>query len=155
MTTNLPEVQNLIASWWFDYDQGNFEVWADYFTHDAHFSCRSDSQSTPFEEFVTSEASGRHAVIAWNVEHRKQSPYPLRHNGTNVHLLAETTDRCSFRSYIFVTQIVGAAAAPLASGICLGSARRQRGRWRFSDLRVVLDFADSEMFSEATHFAFE
>jgi len=25
--TELAAVQNLIASWWFDYDQGNFEAW--------------------------------------------------------------------------------------------------------------------------------
>ncbi len=155
MTTNLSEAQNLIASWWFDYDQGNFDVWADYFTEDAHFSCRSDSRSTPFEEFVTAEASGRDAVIAWNIEHRKQSPCPLRHNGTNVHLVAEEADRCTFRSYIFVTQIVGASVAPLASGICLGSARRELGRWRLSDLRLMLDFADSKVFSSANQFDFE
>jgi hypothetical protein len=63
MTTNLSDVQNLIAGWWFDYDQGNFDVWPNYFTEDAHFSCRSDSKATSFEEFVTAEASESKARI--------------------------------------------------------------------------------------------
>ena len=155
MTTHLSETQNLIASWWFDYDQGNFKRWPDYFTEDAHFSCRSDSQSTPFEGFVTAEAKGRDAVVAWNVEHRKESPYPLRHNGTNLHLVTEEADSCSFRSYIFVTQRVAAGVAPLASGICLGATRREGDRWKISDLRLMLDFTDSETFSAARRFNFE
>ena len=40
---DLGAVQNLLAGWWFEYDQGNFDVWPEYFTPDAHFSCRSDS----------------------------------------------------------------------------------------------------------------
>jgi hypothetical protein len=155
MTTNLSDVQNLIAGWWFDYDQGNFDVWPNYFTEDAHFSCRSDSKATSFEEFVTAEASGRDAVVAWNIEHRKQSPYPLRHNGTNVHVIAGDGDSCTFRSYIFVTQIVDASVAPLASGICLGSSRHENDRWKLADLRLILDFANSGVFSAATQFVFE
>jgi hypothetical protein len=155
MAVSLSDVQSLLASWWFDYDQGNFESWSDYFTQDAHFSCRSDSQATAFEEFVTADVSGRDAVVAWNVDHREQSPYPLRHNGTNVHLVTAEEDECRFRSYIFVTQIVGGGVAPLASGICLGSARREANRWRLSDLRLMLDFADSQVFSTATRFIFD
>jgi hypothetical protein len=155
VTSNLSDVQNLIASWWFDYDQGNFDVWPNYFTEDAHFSCRSDSKATSFEEFVTAEANGRDAVVAWNIEHRKQSPYPLRHNGTNVHVIAGDRESCTFRSYIFVTQIVGASVAPLASGICLGSSRHENDRWKLADLRLMLDFADSGVFSAATQYVFE
>jgi hypothetical protein len=140
MTTNLSDVQNLIAGWWFDYDQGNFDVWPNYFTEDAHFSCRSDSKATSFEEFVTAEASGRD---------------PLRHNGTNVHVIAGDGDSCTFRSYIFVTQIVDASVAPLASGICLGSSRHENDRWKLADLRLILDFANSGVFSAATQFVFE
>jgi hypothetical protein len=46
---DLAAVQNLIASWWFDYDQGNFELWPRYFTADAHFTCQSDSGATDYE----------------------------------------------------------------------------------------------------------
>jgi hypothetical protein len=46
--TDVSAVQNLLAGWWFDYDQGNFEAWPAYFTADAHFTCRSDSCATAF-----------------------------------------------------------------------------------------------------------
>ena len=52
-------VQNLVMSWWFDYDQGNFDVWPEYFTADAHFSCRTDTGTTNFEDFVNADVSGR------------------------------------------------------------------------------------------------
>ena len=151
----LPDVQNLLAGWWFDYDQGNFDVWPRYFTDDAHFACRTDSQATSFEEFVTVDLKGRDAVLAWNTEHRSQSPYPLRHNGTNVHLVSDENGSARFRSYIFVTQIVAGAVAPLASGICLGTARQERDDLRLSELRLMLDFTDSEVFLSATRFAFD
>jgi hypothetical protein len=93
--------------------------------------------------------------VAWNVEHREQSPYPLRHNGTNIHLIGTEEGDSRFRSYIFVTQIVGGGVAPLATGICLGSVRHEENRWRLSDLRLMLDFADSQVFSSATHFVFD
>ncbi len=144
------DLQSLIAGWWFDYDQGNFDAWPAYFTADTRFSCRSDSRATAFEEFVTAHVQGRDEVVEWNVEHRKDSPYPLRHNGTNVHIVSGSDDECTFRSYIFVTHIVGMAVSPLASGIAQGSARLEDGRLRFSELQVILDFTDSRVFSTAT-----
>ena len=146
------DVQNLIASWWFDYDQGNFEAWPGYFTTDAHFSCRSDSGQTEFEEFVSADIHGHHDVVAWQIDHRKNSPYPLRHNGTNVHVTSTDGDTATFRSYLFVTHIVGGAVAPLASGLCLGTVRLEEGQLLLADLRVVLDFTDSQVFSEASRF---
>lgn len=143
-------VQNLIAGWWFDYDQGNFEAWSDYFTTDTHFSCRSDSGRTDFEEFIRADVTGREDVLAWQTQHRKDSPYPLRHNGTNVHISSSRGDEAEFRSYLFVTQIVGGAVANLASGQCVGTVRIEDGTVRIADLRVILDFTNSEPFSEAT-----
>jgi hypothetical protein len=146
---SLDEVQNIIASWWFDYDQGRFDTFAGYFTADAHFSCRSDSGQTDFEEFVTADVSGRDEVVAWQIDHRSNSPYPLRHNGTNVHLTERDEQSAAFRSYIFVTQVVAGSVAPLASGLCLGSVRYEKGVLRLADLGVVLDFSDSRLFAEA------
>lgn len=139
-------VRDLITSWWFDYDQGDFDAWPDYFADDARFSCRSDSGATAFEEFVTADVSGKEAVLAWQQEHRRSSPYPLRHNGTNVHVSAVRGAEADFRSYIFVTHVVGGAVANLSSGIVLGSVREEGGRLRFTDMRVILDFTDSELF---------
>jgi hypothetical protein len=147
--TDLAAVQNLVASWWFEYDQGNFDVWPGYFTADAHFSCRSDSGKTAFEEFVTADVHGREAVVEWQIDHRSNSPYPLRHNGTNVHLTSSTDTEATFRSYLFVTQIVEGAVANLSSGLCLGRARVEDGSLKLAELRVILDFTSSETFSAA------
>jgi len=104
---------------------------------------------------VTADVSGRDAVVAWNIDHRSRSPYQLRHNETNVHPVASDEDVCSFRSHIFVTQIVGGGVVPLASGICVGAARTVQGRLRHSDLRLMLEYTDSQVFSAATRFAFD
>lgn len=147
--TDLAAVQNLVAAWWFDYDQGNFEAWPQYFTADAHFTCRSDSGKTAFEEFVRADVSGRDDVLAWQIDHRKNSPYPLRHNGTNVHVTSTSDGEASFRSYLFVTQIVEGGVSNLASGLCLGRAREEDGKLKLAELRVILDFTNSELFSAA------
>ena len=149
---DLPAVQNLITSWWFDYDQGNFDVWPRYFTADARFSCRSDSGKTAFEEFVTADVEGRDAVLAWQEDHRRNSPYPLRHNGTNIHVSSSNDAEASFRSYLFVTHVVGGAVANLSSGLCLGTVREEDGALRLAELRVVLDFTDSEVFDATERF---
>jgi hypothetical protein len=146
---DLAAVQNLVASWWFEYDQGNFDVWPQYFTADAHFTCRSDSGQTDFEEFVRADVSGRDEVVAWQIDHRSNSPYPLRHNGTNVHLTSAVGAEATFRSYLFVTHVVGGAVANLSSGLCLGSVREEDGRVKLAELRVILDFTSSELFSAA------
>lgn len=142
-------VQNLLMSWWFEYDQGNFDVWPDYFTEDARFSCRSDTGKTDYEEFIRADLCGRDAVLAWQTDHRKNSPYPLRHNGTNIHVTNRSGNEAKFRSYLFVTQIVGGAVSNLSSGLCLGSVREEDGRLRLADLRVILDTAESEIFDLA------
>jgi SnoaL-like domain len=140
----LPAVQNLLAGWWFVYDQADVDAWPDFFTADAHFSCRSDSGATAFEDFIRADVRGRDEVLAWQTEHRRNSPYPLRHNGTNVHLTAARADGADFRSYILVTHVVAGAVSNLASGVCTGTARAEDGSLRLADLALVLDFTDSE-----------
>ena len=138
-------VTELLGRWWFEYDQGNFDAWPDYFTADASFSCRSDSGQTAFEEFVTADVAGRDDLLKWQEDHRRNSPYPLRHNGTNVHLVEDER----FRSYLFVTQIVEGAVSNLSSGLCLGKVREEDGRLKLAELRVILDFTSSELFDAA------
>ena len=148
---DLPAVQGLLASWWFAYDQGDFAAWPDFFTADAHFSCRSDSGETAFEEFIRADVHGRDAVVAWQIDHRRNSPYPLRHMATNVHLTAIRPGEADVRSYLFVTQIVGGTVSNVSTGIVGGTVRADgdRGRLRFAALRLVLDFTDSVVFTEA------
>ena len=149
---DLAGVQNLLSSWWFAYDQGAFEEWPRYFTPDAHFSCRSDSGRTDFEEFIRADVRGPD-VLSWQEQHRRNSPYPLRHNCTNVHLTDVRADDADFRSYLFVTHVVGGGVGNLASGTCSGTVRMHDGAVRIADLRVVLDFTDSVAFADATRHA--
>ena len=77
-------VHELLGRWWFNYDEGNFDVLAQLLTDDAHFTCRTDTGTTDYEEFVRCDLRGRDEVMAWQTDHRSNSPYPLRHNCTNV-----------------------------------------------------------------------
>ena len=142
-------VVNLVCGWWFDYDQGNFDAWPAYFTADARFSCRTDTGQTAYEEFVRADVSGREALLAWQEDHRRHSPYPLRHNGTNVHIAKADDEGADFRSYIFVTQVVGSAVSNLSSGRVTGSVRIEDGVLRLAELHVVLDTMDSMEFDSA------
>src|SRR5690349_16810425 len=45
-------LQDVLARWWFNYDEGNFDVLASSLTEDAHFTCRTDTGATDFEDFV-------------------------------------------------------------------------------------------------------
>ena len=82
-------VQDLVARWWWNYDEGNFDVLASLLTEDAHSSCRTVSGTTDYEEFVRADVTGRDAVMGWQTDHRLNSPDPLRHNGSNVRVVAE------------------------------------------------------------------
>src|SRR5262249_8443638 len=114
-------------------------------TADAHFSCRTDSGATDYEEFVRADHTGRDAVMAWQTEHRLHSPYPLRHHGTNVHIVEQRGDEVRFVSYIFVSQIAG-GVAPVSSAIVNGRVRREGGTLLLAELEVVLDTIDSKAF---------
>jgi hypothetical protein len=141
------ELQDLVARWWWNYDEGNFDVLTSLLTDDAHFSCRTDTGTTDYEEFVRADHTGREAVMAWQTDHRRNSPYPLRHNGTNVHIVEQGDDEASFSSYIFVSQIVG-GVSPLSTAIVNGRVRRDGGSLRLAELEVVLDTRDSVVFDE-------
>jgi hypothetical protein len=141
-------IQDLVGRWWWNYDQGNFEVLTSLLTEDVHFSCRTDSGTTDFEEFVRVDVSGRDAVMAWQTEHRLDSPAPLRHNGTNVHVVDHRDGEATFASYIFVTHIVDGAVANLSSAIVNGEVRFQDGSLRITRLEVVLDTQHSVPFGE-------
>jgi hypothetical protein len=140
-------VQDLVARWWWNYDEGNFDVLASLLTDDVHFSCRTDTGTTDYEEFVRADYSGRDAVMAWQEDHRRHSPYPLRHNGTNVHITEQAGDEAAFTSYIYVSQIVG-GVSPLSTAIVNGRARGAGGSLLLAELEVVLDTMDSKPFSD-------
>ena len=145
---DLTAVQGLLAAWWFAYDQADVDAWPGFFTADAHFACRSDTGRAPYEDFIRADVTGRDAVLAWQTDHRRQSPYPLRHSATNVHVVAARPGEADFRSYLVVTHIVGGAVANLSTGVCTGTARAEGGAVRLADLRVVLDTTDSVPYAE-------
>jgi hypothetical protein len=141
-------VQDLIGRWWWNYDQGNFDVLAGLLSSDVHFSCCTDTGTTDYEEFVRADFTGRDAVMAWQTDHRVNSPYPLRHNGTNVHVVESNDDGAAFASYIFVTQIVDHAVATLSTAVVNGEVRIDAGSLRISRLEVILDTMNSVTFGD-------
>jgi hypothetical protein len=145
---DLSAVQQLLARWWFNYDAGNFDVLGDLLTRDTRFTCRSDTGETEYEEFVRADVRGHDEVLAWQTDHRRNSPYPLRHNGTNVHLTASGDDEAAFASYLFVTHVVDSAITNLSTAVCTGTVRVEDGVARLAELHVVLDTMNSEVFAD-------
>jgi len=142
------EVQEVIGKWWWNYDQGHFDVLASLLTDDVHFSCRTDTGTTDYEDFVRADVLGVDAVMTWQTEHRINSPYPLRHVGANIHITAQRDDESDFASYIFVTHITAAGVTNLSSAIVHGTVRRVGAAVRISALKVILDTRESVVFSE-------
>ena len=82
----------LINKWWFNYDEGHLDVCESLLTEDCHLSSRTELGNHPHEQFIRSDSHGRDVAMAWTKEHRKHSPYPLRHHAANVHVVAERGD---------------------------------------------------------------
>lgn len=141
------EVQDLVGKWWWSYDEGDFAMLDSLLTDDTHFSCRTDTGTTTYEEFVRADVRGREAVMAWQTDHRVNSPYPLRHIGADIHVTEQASDEATFASYIFVTHIVGGVVTPLSTAMVNGTVRRVGDALLIADLEVVLDTRDSVLFS--------
>lgn len=141
-------IMELVGRWWFSYDEGLFDVLATLLTEDAHFTCRTDTGTTEYEDFVRADYRGREGVLAWQMQHRLDSPYPLRHMGQNVHATGREGEEVFFSSYLFVTQIVAGQVSNLSTGIVTGSARLADGIAKLSSLHVMLDTGNSFLFKE-------
>ena len=70
------EVQDVLGKWWWNYDEGHFDVLADLLTEDVHFTCRTDTDAVAWAEFARADMNGRDTVMYWQTEHRRASPYP-------------------------------------------------------------------------------
>jgi len=138
----------LINRWWFNYDEGRMDVLEDLLTEDAHLSSRTETGQHPFEEFIRSDNHGRDEAMAWTKDHRKHSPYPLRHNGVNIHVTAERGDEIDLESYLFVTQIIDRKPSTLSSGLVHFTLRRTADGYRIARKEVVLDSIESAPFHE-------
>jgi len=138
---------DLLGRWWFNYDEGNFDVLAELLTDDVHFTCRTDTDTVAWAEFAKADVSGRDTVMRWQTEHRRNSPYPLRHHGTNVHVVEQRGKEATFASYIHVTQVANETPVSIPGGIVRGTVREERNGLRICELAVVLDTMTSDVFS--------
>ncbi|MEU8139618.1 nuclear transport factor 2 family protein [Streptodolium elevatio] len=138
----------VVHRWWFNYDEGHLDVLAGLLAEDCHTSSRTETGQHPHEEFIRSDARGPEAVLAWTREHRRHSPYPLRHNAANVHVTAERGDEIDLESYLFVTQIAGRRPSTLSSGIVHFTLVRTDAGYLVRRKEVVLDSIESAPFHE-------
>jgi len=146
----LPELQEFIAGFWYQYDEAHFDQLALRYAEDVRYLTRSDSGASPFEELMSPELHGRDAVMEWLSEHRKQSSYPLRHHATNVHRTGTTGDITRARFYIFVNQIADFVPFAVSSGVVHVSVRRDAGNLVLTEMEVVLDTQNSVLLGELT-----
>jgi hypothetical protein len=115
-------------------------------TDDCRTSSRTELGNHPQEEFIASANSGRDVVMAWKREHRRHSPYPLRHHAANVFVTAERGDEVDVESYLFVTHIIDRKPATLSSGLVHWTLRRASDGYRVKEQHVVLDSIESAPF---------
>jgi hypothetical protein len=146
----LPELQEFIAGFWYHYDEAHYDELAASYAVDVHYISRSDSGASPFEELMSPEMRGRDTVIEWLAEHRKQSPYPLRHHATNVHRTGIDGDVTNARFYILVNQIANFIPFAVSSGVANVGVRRGADGLEFTKMEVILDTTNSVLLSELT-----
>jgi hypothetical protein len=144
----LPDLQEFIAGFWYHYDEAHFDELAARCAEDVHYISRSDSGASPFEELMSPQLHGRDAVMEWLAEHRKQSPYPLRHHATNVHRTGGDGDVTHVRFYLFVNQIANFVPFAVSSGVAQVGVRRGANGPEFTRLEVILDTTNSVLLSE-------
>jgi hypothetical protein len=144
----LPELQEFIASFWYHYDEADYDALAASYAEDVKYVTRSDSGASPFEELMSPELQGRDAVLEWLSEHRNQSPYPLRHHATNVHRTGSDGDVTRARFYIFVNQIANFVPFAVSSGVVNVGVRRVTDGLQFTEMDVILDATNSVPLAE-------
>ncbi|WP_236600421.1 nuclear transport factor 2 family protein [Mycobacterium paraintracellulare] len=140
-----------MASFWYHYDEAHYDELRRSYAEDVRYLTRSDSGASPFEELMSPELTGRDAVMEWLSEHRKQSPYPLRHHATNVHRTGADDEVTRARFYIFVNQIANFVPFAVSSGVVnVGVRRRGAGPLglEFTEMDVILDATNSVLLSD-------
>jgi hypothetical protein len=143
----------LIHRWWWLYDEGHLDVLEGLIADDCHTTSRTERGDHPHEDFIRSDCRGRDAVMAWKREHRRHSPYPLRHHAANVHVVGEEADELVVASYLFVTQIVDRRPSTLSSGLVHWRLVRGDDGYRVREQHVVLDSIESAPFADVAHVA--
>lgn len=138
-------VHELIARWWSCYDEGEMDVLGQLAADDIGVDSRTDTGDHPWEHFIAMTSRGRTEFLAHQTEHRQQSPYPLRHNCTNVFVSADRGEEVDVHSYLFVTDIVDGVPHNLSSGTAEFTIRETPDGLRVSRMNVVLDYAATKV----------
>jgi 3-phenylpropionate/cinnamic acid dioxygenase small subunit len=136
----------LIHRYWFSYDEGHFDLLTTMLATDCRVRSRTERGDHPHEAFIASDNHGRDAVMAWTTEHRRFSPYPLRHQASNIHVVAERGDEVDIESYLFVTQILDRVPSALSTGIVHFTLRVTETGYVIVNKDVVLDSIQSAAF---------
>ncbi len=143
----------LIHRYWFLYDEGRLDELAALLTDDCHLRSRTETGSHPYEEFIASDNRGIETALMWTKDHRRHSPYPLRHQASNVHVIAERADELDVESYLFVTQLNELKPSPLSSAIVHWTLRLIDAGYRVVAQDVVLDSIESAPFEQVAEVA--
>lgn len=138
--------RDFVHHWWFAYDEGRLEDLAPLVAVDCHFSSRTDTGTHPHEDFIRSDQHGRDDAIAWTRDHRRHSPYPLRHNQPNLHVVAVRGDEIDLAGYLMVTRIVDGRPDLMSTGISRWTLRRTADGYVAVRKETVLDSAESVEF---------
>ncbi|WP_006241148.1 nuclear transport factor 2 family protein [Mycolicibacterium tusciae] len=144
----LSELQEFIAAYWYAYDEANYDEMAAAKAEDMRFITRSDSGASPFEELMSPVLHGRDAVMEWLIDHRKDSPYPLRHHTTNLHRTGVDGAVTRARFYIFVNQVANFVPFAVSSGVTDVAVRRGANGLEFTEMDTVLDTTNSVPLTE-------
>lgn len=150
MTTQitLPEVQEFIASFWYHYDQGQFDVLGTYIADEMTYLSRSDSGNCPFEHLLAAQLNSGAQTLEWLSKHRDENPYPLRHHATNIFRTGTDGQVTSVRFYLYVNQVTNNVPFDVSSGVVDVGIRRAGDNLVLTSMTVVLDAEDSIPFAE-------
>ena len=140
---SLSELQEFIAAFWHYYDEWNAEEIAARLADNVHYAGRSDTGACPYEDMLRADLHGRDETMAWLTEHRNLSPYPLRHNSSNIFRTGGDGDITSARCYILVTQLSNSLPLAVSSGIVNVTVTRGPTGLQFTSMEVVVDTRES------------
>jgi SnoaL-like domain len=140
-------IHEFIHRYWFHYDEGLIDVLSGMTSQDCELRSRTERGDHPYEEFIASHSQGHVAAMEWTKQHRQFSPYPLRHQASNIFVAAERGEEVDVVSYLFVTQIVDRTPSMLSTGIVTWTLRRgDGGTYQLVNQDVVLDSIESAAF---------
>ncbi len=136
-----------MAEFWFHYDEAHYDELAVRYADDVHYVSRSDTGTSPFEELLTADVRGRDEALAWLVEHRQASPYPLRHHAVNVFRTGSDGESTGVRFYLLVSHIANSVPFVNSTAVVDATVRRAGAGLQFTKMEVVLDTRDSVLLS--------